>query len=75
MPLFEFVCATCGQPFEELVRNSSAVNEVTCPACGSSQVKKKLSTFASRISGGGSMGNFSPSLGGASASSCNTSGT
>jgi putative FmdB family regulatory protein len=52
MPLFEFDCIECGEPFEKLVRNSST--EIVCPACGSPQVKKKLSTFASKIAGGGS---------------------
>lgn len=51
MPLFEFVCADCSRPFEELVRSASAISEVTCPSCGSSLVSKKISTFASRGSG------------------------
>lgn len=70
MPLFEFVCTDCNQPFEELLRSSSAIAEVTCPTCGSPQVKKKLSTFASKISGGGG---FSLSSS-AAASSCSTGG-
>ena len=67
MPLFEFVCSDCHRPFEELVRSTSAISEVTCPKCGSSQVNKKISTFASRVSGG------SFSLGASSAASCSTS--
>lgn len=51
MPLFEFACDDCGQPFEELLLGSSAINDVTCPACSSQQVKKKISTFASRTAG------------------------
>jgi putative FmdB family regulatory protein len=54
MPIFEFVCAECSQPFEELVLNTSKVSEVTCPACQSRNVTKKISTFASRLSGGSS---------------------
>lgn len=46
MPLYEFDCANCGQPFEKLVRSSQSANEVTCPACGSPQVTRRLSTFA-----------------------------
>ncbi|MBZ0276002.1 MAG: zinc ribbon domain-containing protein [Anaerolineae bacterium] len=53
MPLFEFDCVECGEPFEKLVRNSTT--EIACPTCGSTQVKKKLSTFASKISGGSSI--------------------
>lgn len=66
MPIFEFVCADCGEPFEELVRSASAVDEVTCPNCNSEQVRKQISTFASRIAGNGSS-SFATS-----AASCNT---
>lgn len=69
MPIFEFVCSDCGRPFEELVRSAAAVDVVACPGCGSQQVKKKISTFASKISGGSSF-----SLG-SSAASCSTGGT
>lgn len=69
MPIFEFQCTDCDQPFEELVRSASAVSDVTCPVCGSPQIKKKVSTFASKISGGSS---FSLS---SSASACSTGST
>ncbi|MEW5867950.1 MAG: zinc ribbon domain-containing protein [Chloroflexota bacterium] len=68
MPLFEFVCSSCNQPFEELVRSSTAVEGVVCPVCGSQEVKKKISTFASKVSGSSSF-----SLGASSAASCSTS--
>lgn len=68
MPLFEFMCNECAQPFEELVRSSSAINEVNCPKCGSPEISKKLSTFASKVSGGG----FSL---GSSAAACGTGST
>ena len=61
MPIFEFVCSQCGQPFEELVRSATAAGEVICPACGSPQVKKKMSTFASKTSGGSSLSFNNPS--------------
>jgi putative FmdB family regulatory protein len=51
MPIFEFICADCGEPFEELVRSASAVDEVTCPNCHSEQVRKQISTFAARVTG------------------------
>ena len=70
MPLFEFVCTDCEQPFEELVRSASATDEVTCPICGSPEVKRKISTFASRISGGGSF-----SFNANSSASCSTGNT
>jgi putative FmdB family regulatory protein len=66
MPIFEFVCEECKKAFEELVFSSSAIDRVKCPDCGGQQVKKKVSTFASKISGGSSL-----SLGSSSAA-CST---
>jgi putative FmdB family regulatory protein len=53
MPLYEFQCTECDSAFEELVRASTAVANVQCPQCGSKDVRRKVSTFASKISGGG----------------------
>jgi len=50
MPLYEFVCTTCGEPFEQLVRSANHMDGVRCPACQSAAVQKQLSTFA--IKGG-----------------------
>lgn len=70
MPIFEFECKECSESFEELVRSNSAVDEVVCPECGSPQVRKKISTFASRLSGS------SISLGSAASSgACSTGST
>lgn len=51
MPLFEFVCNQCEHDFEELLHSVSNITEVTCPGCGSEDVSKKISAFASRSSG------------------------
>ena len=67
MPIFEFVCSDCERPFEELVFGSST-DDVLCPSCGSAQVRKKMSTFASKIGGDGA----SLSFGASSAASCST---
>lgn len=69
MPLFEFQCTDCKDDFEELVRSTAAVSEVKCPRCGSQHVKRKLSVFASKVSGGGGL-SAAPA-----ASSCSTGGT
>lgn len=45
MPLYEFDCPGCGQPFETRVKMSE-VDDVTCPNCGSHHVSKRMSTFA-----------------------------
>jgi putative FmdB family regulatory protein len=67
MPIFEFVCTECDQPFEDLVFGSST-DGVLCPACGSDQVKKKMSTFSAKIGGDGAL----LSLGSSSSAVCNT---
>jgi len=69
MPIYEFVCETCGRPFEELVSRHSAIPEVRCPNCGSASLRRKVSTFASRVAGSGN----SNSLHGGS--SCSVGGT
>ena len=70
MPIFEFICSSCGEPFEELVRSASAIDQMSCPSCGSIEVKKKISTFASKTVGGSSF-----SFGSSSAASCSTGST
>jgi putative FmdB family regulatory protein len=67
MPIFEFICQECATPFEELVRSSSAIGEVSCPYCDSSQVTKQISTFASQVTG--STGSFASTSSSAACSS------
>ncbi|MBN2456112.1 MAG: zinc ribbon domain-containing protein [Sedimentisphaerales bacterium] len=43
MPMYEYTCNHCAQEFEELVSGNQVVS---CPACGSKKVVRKLSTFA-----------------------------
>ena len=46
MPIYEFVCESCGHRFEELVGShvgrEAAV--VCCPECDSAQVERQMST-------------------------------
>jgi putative FmdB family regulatory protein len=67
MPVFEFICIDCGTPFEELVRSTSKIGEVTCPACHSHNIFKKISIFASQSTDSGSF-----SFNSTSTSGCNT---
>ncbi len=67
MPIYEFVCADCGHPFEQLVLNSSKIASISCPTCQSQNVTKKISTFASRLTGGSPF-----SLGSSSGAGCST---
>jgi putative FmdB family regulatory protein len=43
MPIFEYACHDCGKQFETLVRSETVP---ACPACGSVQLEKQLSVFA-----------------------------
>jgi putative FmdB family regulatory protein len=43
MPLFEFVCESCGHRFEEIVSSSSTPH---CPACDSAELRRLISGFA-----------------------------
>jgi putative FmdB family regulatory protein len=59
MPIYEFRCPSCGHQFEELVFRSTEIDELTCPKCGSTEITRVLSSFASGSTsraGGGSSG-------------------
>jgi putative FmdB family regulatory protein len=43
VPIYEYACSRCGREFETLVRSDSVPQ---CPACGSQELAKKLSVFA-----------------------------
>ncbi|HMV55047.1 MAG TPA: zinc ribbon domain-containing protein [Rhodocyclaceae bacterium] len=44
MPIYEYTCSACGKDFEQLVRSSGPAP--ACPGCHSTDLRKKLSTFA-----------------------------
>jgi len=68
MPIYEFTCNVCGNEFEEILPSSN-ISTVTCNACGSSDIKKMLSSGSFRLrSGSGS------SLSNAPAPACGKSG-
>ncbi len=46
MPLYDYVCYTCGSNFEKLRRIGDDDSEVRCPDCGSERIERLLSTFA-----------------------------
>jgi putative FmdB family regulatory protein len=47
MPIYEYACHKCGNEFEMLVRSSTVPD---CPSCHSTELKKKLSVFATAAS-------------------------
>ncbi|RME84710.1 MAG: zinc ribbon domain-containing protein [Caldilineae bacterium] len=69
MPIYEFACQNCATPFEKFVRSFSAVEAVKCPECGSADVERQVSTFASHVKGGSSA-----YASGTTGSTCSTGG-
>lgn len=48
MPVYEYVCESCGHEFEELTLSMADADGQRCPACSSDRVTRKLSVFAAR---------------------------
>lgn len=46
MPLYEFVCPTCGERIELLCRMGDDGATQRCPACGQVGLERRLSAFA-----------------------------
>jgi len=58
MPIYEYQCSSCQNRFELLQRMGEGSEGLTCPECGSNQVSKQLSTFASSAGGADSGASF-----------------
>ena len=72
MPLFDFVCRSCGNEFEALVMGSS---KPRCPECNSEDLAKQMSVFAHRTGGESSSSGSSGSgsgCGGCTSSNCSS---
>jgi putative FmdB family regulatory protein len=46
VPIYEFVCESCGHRFEELVGATGGIRaaELACPKCGSAEVERQVSS-------------------------------
>ncbi len=53
MPIYEFRCEDCGERFEKLCFGYREEQDLRCPRCGSSRVRKEFSTFACGLGDGG----------------------
>ncbi len=66
MPIYEYECKDCREPFELFVRSMNAPLKAVCPKCGGEHVQREV-TAASALG-------LSTSSSSASASSCAPSG-
>ena len=46
MPIYEYVCADCGQISESLRKMADADEPIACEKCGSEQTHRRQSVFA-----------------------------
>jgi len=53
VPIYEYVCESCGKKFEKLVRSMSSSESPACPKCGKTQTRREFSAFAVGASQGG----------------------
>ena len=54
MPMYEYGCLSCNSRFDRLRRMDQGDTGVTCPACQSESVQRRLSVFASYTKGASS---------------------
>jgi putative FmdB family regulatory protein len=52
MPIYAFVCGSCGHEFERLQRLSDA-DPTVCPECHAEQVRRQLTAPSFRLAGAG----------------------
>lgn len=48
MPIYEYLCESCGDKFEKLVRRTEDAMSAGCPSCGEHHLQQQYSTFAAR---------------------------
>jgi putative FmdB family regulatory protein len=76
MPIYEYRCSQCGADFERLRPLGRADEAGPCPRCGSPEVRRRLSVFASFARDGGETRAVAGSggCGGCTSSSCSSCG-
>ncbi len=52
MPMYEYGCQECAGQFTLLRRMNQDDADITCPACGSPQIHRQFSVFASMAGDG-----------------------
>lgn len=44
MPMYDFACSDCGQPFEKKLKMSQSSDPQICPSCGSGDTRRRMSS-------------------------------
>lgn len=60
MPMYEYMCITCGNTYEKLLPMSKADDGQECPKCGSEKSQRQLSAFSFGGGSSNSGGSFAP---------------
>jgi len=53
MPLYEYECDKCGELVEILWRGPEDEKGLSCPVCGGSKLRRKLSAFSAKVNSDG----------------------
>lgn len=52
MPIYTYICKSCGEKFDLLVGVGSEKSEPRCKKCGSEDIQKQFATFGVNTSSG-----------------------
>ena len=61
MPIYEYQCRLCGKEFQSLVLKIDQEKSVSCPVCGSGELKKLISRVIYHASEQDRLDSFDPS--------------
>jgi putative FmdB family regulatory protein len=53
MPIYEYICSSCGERFSLLQKITATEKDTDCPKCRSKEVKKLMSSFCCSSSDAG----------------------
>ncbi len=63
MPIYEYSCSKCCERFSVMQKMDTGPNDTHCPKCGSTQVKKLISSFCCSSGSGSGISSSMPSSG------------
>ena len=60
MPIYEYECGECGNPFQRLIMKPSEEEALTCPACGGRTLSRLISRVVYHTSEQARLDSFDP---------------